>query len=223
MRVEYSEDRKTAFFNGYKFRRDAKTGYYLSSRNTDIGRHERLHRYVWRYFNGDIPEGFHIHHIDENKYHNDIENLECIPQFNHLSLHGRERAEKSYDEMIENLNSTARPKASEWHGSDAGLNWHKQHYESMKEKLHVPTECVCEYCGKKYISTGNGKNRFCSGACSSAARRRSRVDDETRTCAVCGKPYKINKYAKGKTCSGRCRNLFRWHPERYAIGQSTRL
>lgn len=85
-RVEYSQDRKTAYFDGYKFRRDAKTGYYLANKPTYQGKRERLHCYVWRYFNGPIPDGFHVHHVDENKSNNDIENLRCIPPKLHIIL-----------------------------------------------------------------------------------------------------------------------------------------
>lgn len=51
-RVEYSQDGKTAYFDGYKFRRDAKTGYYLATKPTYQGKRERLHCYVWRTLKG---------------------------------------------------------------------------------------------------------------------------------------------------------------------------
>lgn len=60
MRVTYSEDHKTAIFDGVKFRKDSKTGYYLAGKPTYNGHRERLHCYVWRFYNGPVPEGFHI-------------------------------------------------------------------------------------------------------------------------------------------------------------------
>lgn len=39
-----------------------------------------LHRVVWQLFYGDIPDGFHIDHIDGDKTNNKIENLRCIPR-----------------------------------------------------------------------------------------------------------------------------------------------
>ena len=36
----------------------------------------RLHREVWKYHNGEIPKGYHVHHIDSNKNNNSIDNLE---------------------------------------------------------------------------------------------------------------------------------------------------
>lgn len=38
----------------------------------------RLHRLVWWYFYGEIPEGKQINHIDGNKQNNKIENLELV-------------------------------------------------------------------------------------------------------------------------------------------------
>lgn len=220
MKVEYNSDKSCAFFNGYKFRKDFKTGYYLSTKKTDCGKCERLHRYVWRYYNGEIPEGYHIHHLDENKSNNDIENLVCITERAHKQLHGFEKAEREYDWMIQNLNTRARPKASEWHGSKEGIEWHKQQYQATREMLHAKIERVCEYCGRKYITEDKGRNRFCSNNCKSAARRESRVDDETRKCVVCGKEFRTNKYSKAKVCSRRCRGLFRWNREHYESTES---
>lgn len=36
------------------------------------------HRCVWVWFNGDIPEGFEVNHIDANRSNNHIENLEIV-------------------------------------------------------------------------------------------------------------------------------------------------
>ena len=36
------------------------------------------HRCVWTWFNGDIPDGYEINHIDSNRSNNRIENLEVV-------------------------------------------------------------------------------------------------------------------------------------------------
>lgn len=38
----------------------------------------RRNRVVWTYFNGDIPDGYHIDHIDTNKLNNSLINLRCV-------------------------------------------------------------------------------------------------------------------------------------------------
>lgn len=59
-------------------------GYYSST----IDERGYLHRYMWEKEKGKIPEGFDIHHLDEDKSNNVIENFECISKSNHTKLHG---------------------------------------------------------------------------------------------------------------------------------------
>lgn len=54
-------------------------GYYG---RTD-GDRELMHRYVWRFYNGEIPPNHDIHHLNRNKADNRIENLECLPKDEH--------------------------------------------------------------------------------------------------------------------------------------------
>lgn len=65
-------------YDGKKFTL-RNTGYY--SLTTD----ERtlMHRYVWEKEKGKIPLGWDIHHINENKADNRVENLECLPKAEH--------------------------------------------------------------------------------------------------------------------------------------------
>ena len=49
-----------------------------------------LHRWVWKKHNGRNPkQGYHIHHIDEDKYNNDPRNLEEIQGDEHYEKHRR--------------------------------------------------------------------------------------------------------------------------------------
>ena len=120
MEVTYNEDKTLAFFDGFKFRRDAKTGYYLSTKPTFNGRRERLHVYVWRRNNGGIPDGWHIHHKDGDKNHNDLENLVCINGAAHLSYHSKARAVNDREKIIKNLIENVIPAAAAWHKSEEG-------------------------------------------------------------------------------------------------------
>lgn len=190
---------KFVYLDGLKFTRDDKTGYYLNART-----HKRLHRYVWEKFNGEIPEGFEIHHIDGDKDNNDISNLIIMEKRWHARLHSLNKANTMYDRIIDNLNNNARPAACEWHGSEKGRRWHKEHYEIMKEKLHKEKNFVCDFCGKEFSAVDNGATRFCSNKCKSAYRRRSGVDNETRKCECCGKEFEVNKYSKQRFCSRSC-------------------
>ncbi len=196
--IQYVDNGDLAIFDGLSFRRDKKTGYYLNART-----HKRLHVYVWEYFNGTIPKGYEIHHVDFDKKNNEIENLKMLTSKEHHEIHGAALTECQREWRRKNLAENARPKASEWHGSDAGAEWHRQHYEKVKDKMHVTKKFACEYCGKEFEST-QVNSKFCSNKCRAAARRRSGVDNIVKICERCGGEYKANKYQKTKYCES-CR------------------
>ena len=208
MKVTYSEDRKHAYFNGEKFTKDEKTGYYLTTKN-NFRSGRRLHRVVWEFYNCAIPKGYDVHHIDHDKGNNDISNLKLISSKEHKILHGIELTEEERQWRRDNLEQNARPKAVEWHSSKDGKEWHKKQYEEMKEKLYVKKIFVCEVCGKDFESINNGKNRFCSNVCKSKWRRENKCDNEKRICIICGNEFETNKYKKAKCCSRKCAAFLR--------------
>jgi hypothetical protein len=69
------------FYDGKKFTL-RNNGYYGLSNNDRC----LMHRYVWENHNGKIPMGYDIHHIDNNKANNDINNLMCLPKSEHTRL-----------------------------------------------------------------------------------------------------------------------------------------
>ena len=109
------------------------------------------------------------------------------------------------------LKEKAIPKASEWHGSIAGKDWHKKHYEQVKDKLHAKGMFVCQNCGKEFEAKNTGANKFCSNKCKSEYRRKIGVDNETRICEICGREFTTSRYSKTKTCSKECSCKLRWN------------
>jgi 5-methylcytosine-specific restriction endonuclease McrA len=205
MKVEYLDDGKIAVYNGYKFTRDDKTSYYLSTCKIE-GRRMRLHVYVFQNERGmKVPQGWQVHHIDEDKSHNDINNLICIPEHNHQSYHSKRKYEENPEAVISVLRSGSE-KAKEWHRSQAGREWHKKHYEKMKDNLYEMHHFKCLVCGKEFQST-NVKSKFCCNAHKTKYRSLLGLDDEIRKCAVCGKPFTINKFSKTKGCSKECTKI----------------
>jgi len=49
-----------------------------------------MHRAIWEFYKGEIPEGFCIHHKDHNKSNNKISNLEALSKSDHAKLHAKE-------------------------------------------------------------------------------------------------------------------------------------
>lgn len=194
---------KTVEYAGFRFTKDNKTGYYLSTSLID-GKRERLHRFVWESVHGKIPSGAHIHHVDEDKDNNDISNLELLSAHSHEKLHMTERKTK-YPDMVARFSAAGAKVAPKWHKSDAGHEWHKKHYERMKNLFYKKSTLVCEQCGREYETVDQNHNRFCSNRCKSQWRRDHHLDDELRVCVICGKEFLANKYSKRKTCSDRCK------------------
>lgn len=204
--IRYIDNGDVAVFDNLNFRKDKKTGYYLNAKT-----HKRLHVYVWEHYNGKVPKGCDIHHKDFNKDNNSIDNLALMDRGKHHSLHGKSWTEERYKRQIENLNVNARPRASEWHGSEIGKEWHKEHYGKMKDAFYQKKIFKCDNCGKEFEAIDKGRNRFCSGSCRSAYRRKTGTDDETRICEWCGNEFTTNRYSKARTCSRSCRNFLRWN------------
>ena len=190
------------FIDGYKFRKDPKTGYYLSTKKIGNSR-IRLHIYVWQKHNGPVPTGMEINHIDENKNNNEIENLECLTRKEHLAYHKEHDYERMLPVWNKSLNEKARPAAAEWHKSEQGRIANSKAHKGLRLKKKYIKRCVA--CGKVFRSAFN-RTKFCSPNCQSAYRRKTKKDNETRKCIICGKPFSVSKYSKTDTCSAKCRS-----------------
>ncbi len=188
---------KYIIYNGIKFCRDDKTGYYLNSKIR-----KRLHRYVWEQEVGAIPKGCQIHHIDGNKANNDISNLAIMTGSGHQRLHGQEpaRKESSRRNIMKAISA-----APAWHRSPEGKKWHAEHMIGFKQPKDAR---ICEQCGKEY--QGTTRQRFCSNVCKSAWRRAQGIDSEERICEICGKPFTApSKYSSSRFCSVECKGINR--------------
>ena len=182
-------------YDGLRFTRDEKTGYYLNSTNR-----VRMHVYVWQKEVGNIPEGYEIHHINRDKSDNRIENLRLMKNSEHRKLHASIMTEEHKEKLRMNLAEKARPKASEWHRSEEGRAWHREHYRPDVLQTRVEKECL--FCGRKFENIRQSK--FCSNACKSAWRRKEGFDNEVRVCPICGEVFLASKYSKKIYCSMKC-------------------
>lgn len=86
---------------------------YVWDYETNKNISKRLHRLVWETFNGEIPEGMQIDHIDGNPENNRLDNLRCVTakensnnpntvwkiQGDNNGMHGRNHTEESRKQM----------------------------------------------------------------------------------------------------------------------------
>ncbi len=182
---------------GRQFYQDKKMGYWISIDYPRI----RAHRWVWINIHGKIPDGYHIHHKNEDKSDNRIENLELIEKSRHLSHHSSQpqnaqRARIWMDEI--------RPMTKEWHASEEGILWHRYHAKKNNFGNWEPKDYKCKVCNKTYKSKKLSGSDFCSNACKSRFRRSSGLDDVERKCLYCKKIFITNKYSKVKKCGRLC-------------------
>lgn len=68
-------------------------GYWRQRVTTPDGKHIKVyvHREVYKEYLGDIPEGFHIHHINKDINDNNINNLLMVTPEQHQSIHEGDR------------------------------------------------------------------------------------------------------------------------------------
>ncbi len=184
---------------GRVFYQDKKKGYWIS---TDYPR-IRAHRWVWLQIHGIIPKGYHIHHKNDDKSDNRIENLELIERSRHLSHHMQDPVRK---QKAREMADEYRHLTKEWHKSEEGREWHRLHALKNDFGNGPSFDYSCQQCGKDYQSklVAEGRTRFCSNACKSRWRRAQKLDDVDKICPICQKTYRINRYRKTKTCSRVC-------------------
>lgn len=201
--VQYSENGKVAMFNGLRFIRDDSSGYYLNST-----RRLRLHRAVYEFHYGTIPEGYDIHHIDFDKENNEVSNLQLLTSAEHMKIHGENLSDERKAIMRENLLANALPAAADWHKSDAGRDWHKVHYLQTRDRMKQKRQITCRCCQKEF--QGYANSIFCSERCRGRWRRMTGITKTRRNCEICGKEFITSKYSGTRTCSASCANRLRW-------------
>lgn len=77
----YCDDKGNVYNeNGYKLKlNDDGNGYLFFSKMTDGKRKNmKVHRFVWEEFNGKIPQGYQIDHINNDKKDNRLDNLRIV-------------------------------------------------------------------------------------------------------------------------------------------------
>ena len=172
-------------FKGRKYHRKAG-GYYTTTL--------RLHREVWEEAFGKIPEGSHVHHRNEDKSDNRIENLQLLTRSEHAKLHAEEKLAPYREAALIQA----------------------RHVSEERRLERLRRVLVCKNCGDKYHSGSAHPRRFCSSKCIEAARS-TKFGSGKRHCEFCGKVYQPSRRVQ-RYCSKACCNAA--HHERAARSRS---
>ena len=202
-------------FNGVIYRRypeskgrHTKVYFTPGIEDTRKGR-QSLHRDVWKHHNGDIPDGYVIHHKDGNPLNNHIDNLEAITQAEHVSV--RHKLTKEQRERSRKHMDRIRPLASAWHSSDDGRKWHSQHgAEVMANRKKVRK--ACRQCNRVFV-TIQPRAKTCSTTCAVKYQNQKAKSRHLCICIVCGSEFRtsrVNGKCCGRSCIAKLGNSIRW-------------
>ena len=65
-----------------------QAGYQIITSAKEGNLKKRVHRLIWEdWYGKPVPKGYVIHHINEDKADNRIQNLQCVSNANHIRFH----------------------------------------------------------------------------------------------------------------------------------------
>ncbi len=138
---------------------------------------------IWKAAHGPIPDGFHVHHRDENPLNNSPTNLVCISAAEH---HAEHAAPGVFPPWLAAVHS----QALELAGRVAQIRGRARLAPGARQAgmgSRQPVRRSCIQCQDEFESiTLRENDRFCSNNCKTKWRKASGVDDEDRTCEYCG-------------------------------------
>ena len=102
----------------------------------------KYHKYIWESVNGPIPSGYEIHHKDENKLNNSLDNLECLTKSDHACRHS--------DKLIKFNSKSYKEKYT-----TKICEWCKKEFE---QRISI---------SRKALKKNPNKKDFCSNGCTS--------------------------------------------------------
>lgn len=170
----------------YAGRRWHRRNAYFSTafRNPDGSqRTELLHRRVWADAHGAIPDGYVVHHKDDNPKNNEIENLELMERSAHNSMHKRGRLPATHRLQVfvcrhcGSIVERVQMSDGRWCSGrckDAGRYAAGYRSPQRRALAAARAKLVCCECGSS-LNAKNSRARFCSSRCAKRTQRRARV------------------------------------------------
>ncbi|MBR4641578.1 MAG: HNH endonuclease [Selenomonadaceae bacterium] len=202
-RVAVIDDKHQEFLGKVYNKREPSGHFYRSYNKANAG----LHRVVWSYYFGEIPDGCEIHHIDKNPANNNIENLQCLSKTEHRRLHKANQTSVVCEVCGKSFFTRK---------NFQGKCCSQKCYD--KKRRTQPISCVCAICGKIFATNARNSAKTCSSECAHALAQKTRKEGtakrhrgfrEERTCIICGQKFTVRKDAKTKTCSLECSHILR--------------
>ncbi|MFW9602453.1 MAG: HNH endonuclease [Prevotella sp.] len=180
----------TIEYAGYKWSRKPSGYYQSTTRCTDGSRKNWLHQYVYEEDNGPIPQGYDVHHRNENKSDNSISNLELLTMAEHQEEHLEQNRQNGF-----RLSKYVEEHFDEVQGL-AKLGKKGLYTGRAKRKKLARGHIDCGYCGESFIPHNKARTdtKYCSTTCRDAGNRAAK---EPTKCSDCGELFEaVSKHAK---------------------------
>ena len=168
-KVEVIDDNHQKF-NGVVYRK-TNTGHYIKG--------DSAHQAVFRYYCGDIPKGYNVHHKNLNSADNDIYNLQCLTASEHQKLHSTLGRCKKMHDAINKPREHICPKCGKTFFGSCKVKYcsdkcrrqafNDKNYGRKYERKAL-VEKICPLCGKHFKCPRYRNQTYCSRACAVRAR-----------------------------------------------------
>ena len=153
-------DETTQIFDGKTYRLYKGQRYFRrTDKKTSKSGIKYLHRAVWEYHYGQIPNGLMIDHINRDKADNRIENLRLVT------------AKENRMNVDPEVNQKARERMIAYNSQDCGKRWQDEETKkkraerlSLSWKKREAFEKKCLYCGKVFTARHKSAS-YCSKEC----------------------------------------------------------
>ncbi|MBQ4495646.1 MAG: HNH endonuclease [Selenomonadaceae bacterium] len=176
---------------------------YLKCKDGHYSKGAFIHRVVFAYYYGEIPEGYHVHHLDDNKTNNAIVNLQCLTKQEHRRLHNKQPLQKQCV------------------CKTCGKIFIVQK-ECQKHTMYCSKKCasrikrICSLCGKDFLTSSHKPVEHCRSCARKLSWEKRRVQNPIRPscqkrCPICGKSFVVKiGHEKTQCCSRSCGHKLQW-------------
>ncbi len=202
---------KPITFDGRIFQKDPESSspYRRNYACDDTG--QSLHCAMWEFYNGPVPTGFHVHHKDGKKWHNEIGNFELLSASDHSKEHW---ARKCFiQRTCLQCQKKFKTRSTKGTGVKFCSNACKANHRRLARKDFVTIQCKGEGCSATIFRS---RFKIGMGLCTACARRggvapKPQIDRSPRPCVECGEMFTPHKLSSRKTkfCSRRCKSADR--------------
>jgi hypothetical protein len=136
----------------------------------------------------------------------------AVTRAEHLALHAAVTHEHNTSPEQRAHLESIRGKAAEWHRSEEGRAWHREHGRLAMQQRTARTyqciECQSEFPSIVFGIKPDAAGRFCSPRCCNRYHVRAGTFLKQRQCQICQKAFRSP--AKRETCSRECGARLRW-------------